>query len=232
MVNGFDSTILSFFNQFANVSSKFDFTVYIISESKLIKGGVLTSLLWWAWFSRTENNNMIRRRVISIQFSCLIAIFIGRMLSLTLPHRSRPIHEKSLDFVLPQGIHDEILQGWSSFPSDHAVLFFSMATGLIFISKRIGIFALIFTFFIIGLPRIYLGLHYPTDILGGMVVGVGTGWLITHFFSNSKLSESILRWSETNPQYFYPLFFFIKLSNSGNVWWRKNYFIENDSNIC
>ena len=208
-MNDFDSTILSFFNQFAKVSLKFDLTIFLLSGSALLKGGVLTTLLWWAWFSRADDNKMIRRQVISIQLSCLIAIFVGRMLALTLPHRSRPFHEKSLDFVLPHGMTDSILQGWSSFPSDHAVVYFSIATGLIFISKKIGIFALIYTFIIVGLPRIYLGLHYPTDILGGMVLGAGTGWLITHFFPNSKLCESILRWSESNPHYFYPLFFLL-----------------------
>jgi hypothetical protein len=60
-----------------------------------------------------------------------------------------------------------LLSGWSSFPSDHACLFFALATGLCLISPVIGGLALLHASLIVSLPRIYLGLHYPTDVLAG-----------------------------------------------------------------
>ncbi|MGV7221374.1 MAG: phosphatase PAP2 family protein [Nitrospinales bacterium] len=102
-----------------------------------------------------------------------------------------------------------VLKGWSSFPSDHAVLFFAIAAGLFFISKRIGLFALTYSILIISLPRVYLGLHYPTDILAGGIIGIGIGGLATKYFTESGYCSSIISFSEAKPQFFYPLFFIL-----------------------
>ena len=138
-----------------------------------------------------------------------IAIFVGRSLALMLPFGTRPNQNRYLDFVNPQGIHEGILKGWSSFPSDHAVIFFAIVTGLIFVSKRIGVFALFYTLLIIAIPRIYLGLHYPTNILVGGVIGVCIGWLVTKYFPKSGYCSSIYNLSEAKPHFFYPLFFLL-----------------------
>jgi len=123
-MNGFDSTIISFFNQYAQVAWKLDAAVIFISENSLLKGTVLVTLLWWSWFIKSENQHRIRKHVISVQLGCLIAIMAARSLSLALPFRPRPIYNESLEFLLPHGMFVGYLQGWSSFPSDHAVLFF------------------------------------------------------------------------------------------------------------
>jgi undecaprenyl-diphosphatase len=63
------------------------------------------------------------------------------------------------------------LNHWNSFPSDHASYFFALAT-LIWINNRpLGVFAL-FWAAITSSTRIYLGFHYPSDILGGAAIGV------------------------------------------------------------
>lgn len=59
----------------------------------------------------------------------------------------------------------------SSFPSGHAATSFASATALFFMDPRIGMIAL-FVAFIIAFSRLYLFVHYPTDILIGMVSGV------------------------------------------------------------
>jgi len=110
-MNDFDSTIISLLNQFAKVSLKLDLTIHIISNSSLLKGSIFVILLWWAWFRKDENNIITRKQVISIQLGAIFAIFIGRLLALTLPFRSRPIHEKGLDFILPYGFFEGNLKG-------------------------------------------------------------------------------------------------------------------------
>jgi len=62
---------------------------------------------------------------------------------------------------------------WSSFPSDHAALFFALAMGMLPISRRCGALALAHATLLISLPRIYLGIHWFTDILAGAVLGIG-----------------------------------------------------------
>jgi undecaprenyl-diphosphatase len=67
--------------------------------------------------------------------------------------------------------------GSFGFISAHAANAFSFATftSLLFRSKRYAIFIYPWAL-IIAYTRIYLGVHYPGDILGGMVVGVLIGW--------------------------------------------------------
>ncbi|MCI9576840.1 MAG: phosphatase PAP2 family protein [Clostridiales bacterium] len=59
----------------------------------------------------------------------------------------------------------------SSFPSGHTATSFASATALFFMDPRIGVIAL-FIAFLIAFSRLYLFVHYPTDILFGMVSGV------------------------------------------------------------
>jgi undecaprenyl-diphosphatase len=62
----------------------------------------------------------------------------------------------------------------SSFPSGHATGAFALATvfGSRYPRYRMPIFA---TASLIGISRIYLGRHYPSDVLGGAAVGVAIG---------------------------------------------------------
>jgi undecaprenyl-diphosphatase len=99
------------------------------------------------------------------------------------------------------------LEGWSSFPSDHAVLFFALSTGLLFISRKVGTFALAYTGLFIAFPRIYLGLHYPTDIIAGAIIGVTIAILGNIYLIKSTRLKSIVRWADTEPDLFYPVFF-------------------------
>lgn len=101
-------------------------------------------------------------------------MLIARVMALTLPMRLRPIHEETLAFLPPHGMEKATLEfeGWSSFPSDHAFLFFALGTGFLFVSRKAGILALAYTTLFIAFPRMYLGLHYPTDILVGGLIGI------------------------------------------------------------
>ena len=65
-----------------------------------------------------------------------------------------------------------------SFPSDHAAAAFAIAFAVVAFSRRAGIGFLIAAT-LIGLSRIALGLHYPSDVLAGMLVGWSAALLVT-----------------------------------------------------
>jgi undecaprenyl-diphosphatase len=208
-MNHFDIEIISIINQFAQFSWLLDSTIKFISGNYLIKGGVLLTIFWWGWFRINKNKPSVQLHLLATLFSCVMALVLARSLTLLLPFRLRPLHEKSLDFILPYTMKPTALEGWSSFPSDHAVLFYALSTGFFYISKKVGIFAFAYTTLFIGFPRIYLGLHYPTDILGGALIGIVITLLCQSNYFLKKVSQPILNTSNTKPGIFYPLFFIL-----------------------
>jgi len=68
----------------------------------------------------------------------------------------------------------------NSFPSGHAAFFFALATIIFLFHKKWGI-AYFLGAIIISISRIMAGVHWPTDILGGLAVGVVSAILLASF---------------------------------------------------
>jgi len=58
-----------------------------------------------------------------------------------------------------------------SFPSGHTMVSFSCAGVLLYMNRRIGIAAFMLSS-IIAFSRLYLYVHYPSDVLSGMIIGI------------------------------------------------------------
>ena len=62
-----------------------------------------------------------------------------------------------------------------SFPSTHAAIFFALALTIYFLHKKTG-YVFMFFALIIGLARITAGVHFPIDIFGGFILGIGIAY--------------------------------------------------------
>ncbi|MGE5424228.1 MAG: phosphatase PAP2 family protein, partial [Syntrophothermus sp.] len=173
-MNSFDNSVFYFLDSFARVHSGFDQLMVLIVGNNLLKGGFLVMILWWCWFQDHTSQLFVRRRVIITLISCLITLAIIRIIIMIMPFHPRPMHEPSLSFIPPDGLDPKALENFSSFPSDHAGLFFALATGIYFISKKAGIITIAYVLLAICFPRLYLGYHYATDILAGILIGILT----------------------------------------------------------
>jgi undecaprenyl-diphosphatase len=88
-------------------------------------------------------------------------------------------------------------------------MFFTLTTGLFSVSRMLGWIALTDTVVLICLPRIYLGIHYPTDIIAGAVIGVAIGLAASHKAVSSSLAKWPLQWMQRQPGPFYTVFFLL-----------------------
>lgn len=68
-----------------------------------------------------------------------------------------------------------------SFPSGHTLASFEAAGVLCFSGKRLGLLALAAAV-LISFSRLYLFLHYPTDVLGGLLLGLAIAWCVVRIF--------------------------------------------------
>jgi undecaprenyl-diphosphatase len=77
------------------------------------------------------------------------------------------------------------LNDWTyqSFPSGHATTSFALCFVVSFISPRWFPWMLVFAI-VIGFSRVVVGAHYPTDALGGALVGTLGAYLVRNFFAS------------------------------------------------
>lgn len=64
-----------------------------------------------------------------------------------------------------------------SFPSGHAAALFALSLAVYFFHKKTGIVFLALSILSV-LARVYVGIHWPSDILAGAIIGILSSWAI------------------------------------------------------
>ncbi len=107
-----------------------------------------------------------------------------------LVHRLRPCKELA-DALTPLGC-----TGSFSFPSNHALNNFAAAVFFYKLFPKLKTILLVVAT-LIALSRVYLGLHYPSDIIGGAIIGAAFGYVfafgalkIEGFLNKNKTIEN------------------------------------------
>ena len=74
-----------------------------------------------------------------------------------------------------------------SFPSGHAAFYFALSMGVYLYNKKLGA-AFFVVSVLMGIARIFAGVHWPADILGGALVGIVTA-LLVNFYARKYLEK-------------------------------------------
>ncbi|MBC6991251.1 phosphatase PAP2 family protein [Hymenobacter sp. BT491] len=210
MINAFDREILLFLNRFVEPLGEFNKTLDFIMYCKPLKGGVLMVLVWWLWFRRTEVSKVrVRQVLLATLVGSLLAMFSTRVLVNVMPERQRPIYNTELNMKIHPSLYNPGFKDVTSFPSDHATLFLALSTGFFFLSRRLGFAVLAYVLIVICLPRMYFGLHYPSDIVVGGLIGASAVTIANLAWVRRHLFQPLLQWSEPRPEFLYSVLFLL-----------------------
>ena len=172
-MNNFDFKVELFLNQCVGRHPWFDRMIGLTNAINLLQGGVMVLLIVFLLFDRDRPGQLRKgfEVLLGSVFFSIFAVLSARALALSLPFKARPIADSALHFRLPPG-ESLVLINWSSFPSDHAALFFALAAAILMTSKRAGILAFAWVISGVCFPLLYLGVHWPSDIFMGTILGV------------------------------------------------------------
>lgn len=201
--NSFDSTSILFLNKFVGKSFLIDRTIDLISETFILNGVLFVALLWFIWFRDKRDESRIRLLMGGV--ASVLAGLLSRLLQISLAFHYRPLLNADLKLTSPIGVEWGTVNDWNCFPSDHAAVFFGLATLIWMNDRHLGVFAL-FWAAIVSTIRVYLGFHYPTDILGGEALGIFMVILFQRFPLPTLVSR-LLDWERNASPSFYAVAF-------------------------
>ena len=123
--------------------------------------------------------SLFRRVIWKKTIQLAVVLFIAGVVSFSIKSmvsRERP-------FRVVKTIEKLSTGGGYSFPSGHTVEAFAMATAISMMFRKRWIQLSVFLWAIlVGYSRIALGVHYPTDVLAGIIVGIGVAVGIDFIF--------------------------------------------------
>lgn len=116
--------------------------------------------------------------------TALLALVVGFIFTNVL---LKPMVQRTRPWLVVEGLTALIAEGDPhSFPSGHTCAAFAAALAWRpYLSKRWGNTALVCAV-LMGLSRLYVGVHFPTDVLAGALVGCLSGWLANRLVKSKR----------------------------------------------
>ncbi|MGV9422701.1 phosphatase PAP2 family protein [Streptomyces sp. NPDC003656] len=126
--------------------------------------GVFALLMTVAWWRARRADAGAAGLALAVPVVTVVAYCLDLVLK-SVVREDRPcrtLHVRTLEACPAPG-------DWS-FPSNHAVIAASAAVALLFVSRRLGAVAVVAAL-AMGASRVWVGVHYPHDVLAGLLVG-------------------------------------------------------------
>ncbi|WP_060878818.1 phosphatase PAP2 family protein [Streptomyces scabiei] len=150
-----------------------DRVMEFVGEYGLLFAMVLL-ILWCWWGVRKRGGEDAAASVAALMWAPLAA---GVAVLVNVPIRG--FVERPRPFLDHEGL-EVLVSGKTdySFVSDHATLIMAMAVGLFVANRKFGMVGLVIGL-LGGFIRVYMGVHYPTDVIGGFALGTAVVLLLS-----------------------------------------------------
>ncbi|MBU6112758.1 undecaprenyl-diphosphatase [Mammaliicoccus lentus] len=132
----------------------------MIFFAKYMKYFLLFGIIMY-WFTRKRENRIM---IISSMFAFVVAEVFGAI--------AGAIHSNNQPFAELSNVNQLIGHAIdNSFPSDHAIEFFSICITFLLFKKNLRYVWLAIAI-LVSISRVWVGVHYPADILVGAILGI------------------------------------------------------------
>lgn len=151
----------------------FDRVMEFVGEYGILLGMVLL-ILWCWWGGRRRGGEDAASSVAALVWAPLAAA-LAVLVNIPIRgfvERPRPFRTHEGLEVLVSGKTDY------SFVSDHATITMAMAAALFVANRKFGVIGILLAL-LEGFCRVYMGVHYPTDVVGGFALGTAVALLLS-----------------------------------------------------
>ncbi|NIP32410.1 phosphatase PAP2 family protein [Candidatus Saccharibacteria bacterium] len=174
----FDHLLFKKINDFAGENSLSDW-VGIFGARYLIVI-IIASLLKYVFVYKDKAERLVNIKVVfNAIFSAGLGLLFNFIVSIFI-QRSRPF-----EIGLGENIYGSV---WTagSFPSEHTTIAFAIALAVFLTYKKFGTILLVLAA-IVGISRVYVGVHYPLDVAAGALVGIAMAYLTVKWLTPAML---------------------------------------------
>lgn len=167
-----DLKVLNYVNQFAGRWAWLDLAGQFFAENAIVVLFALVLLFWF--FDKDTQKKKNRYAVILALESIIIGRGILTVLIRSFLPRVRPFVENHITLLINQSPLE------ASFPSGHAVMAFTLSLPFLIYNRKAGIWFFLLAV-LISVSRVFAGVHYPSDILGGFVLSLIVVLFLNYF---------------------------------------------------
>lgn len=156
-------------NGWAGHSKLLDNIMIMLSDSLPY---IAVAIILYLWFIGNKQLGIEKRYTAMYTiFSSAIALVINAIIHLVYYH-PRPFVTHHVHQLVPHTVD-------SSFVSDHAVLVFAIAWTFIMRNERFK-YPIFIWAIVVGISRIYVGVHYPFDVIGSALLSCATSGIVLY----------------------------------------------------
>lgn len=183
------------------------------------KSCVLIALYWYFWFLGDRDQPRRRLSILNILTGTMVGLVVTRLIASFAPFRVRPLYDVALHHQAMAVPSPTDFMSWSSFPSDHAAYLCALGFGIILLSRRLTIPVVLFLAGWVCMPRLYLGIHYLSDVVAGAAIGVFAVWAVQKIkWVNARISRPLLAFADARPQVFF-MVAYLTMYEMGSLFW-------------